>query len=462
MKLALVISALAVALTGCGGGGGGSSASSSSSSNIINGASSISSTSASSSSSPFIPSLVTGDFKGDGSIYVVLSGWINGTALPKVKIYKLTTTGVTDATTDILGADFSLSVHYPQVADFNRDGIDDIFFAGFTDGNVSSQSNQSVAFMSRAGQSHLRVDVLGSTWSHGTAVIDLNKDGWMDVANQYGDFWINNQANGFTYMANYSSWAGSQAFRGGALCSGDLDSSGTTSIVVVDVSVATAFKDTWIYKLDSNLQSYKVAELPVPYFERSNATTTSRSEDVSCVIGDLNGDGRLDIVVVSTLMDNSIVNVSGSQSMVQIYMNQGNLTFTETTDTAFIGGYNQSTLASYTPKLIDLNGDGKLDLWLMNTNKSGLCYGPQCSGIAESANQAWINSGTGAFTQAKRSYLNIVVQAYNLLSGSNSNTAGIMIPVKIDGAWNFAISNSWSNGAATITYFGYAKSQLTF
>jgi hypothetical protein len=348
-------------------------------------------------------------------------------------------------------------VDYPQVADFNRDGIDDIFFPGFTDGNGSSQSNQSVAFMSRSGQSHLRVDVSGLTWSHGSTVVDLNNDGWLDVANQYGDFWINNQANGFTYMPNYSSWAGSQAFRGSALCAGDLDSSGTSSIVVVDVSTATAFKDTWIYKLDSNLQSYKVAELPVPYYERSNATTTSRSADVSCVIGDLNGDGRLDIVVVSALMDDTIVSASGAQSIVQIYMNQGNLTFTETTDTAFIGGYNQSILASYTPKLIDLNGDGKLDIWLMNTNSA-----VSASGTAESANQAWINSGSGTFTQSKRSYLNTVVQAYNLLSGSNSHTAGIMIPIKINGAWNFAISNSWSNGALTITYFGYAKSQLTF
>ena len=142
---------------------------------------------------------------------------------------------------------------------------------------------------------------------------------------------------------------------------------------------------------------------------------------------------------------------------MQIYINQGNLTFTETTDTAFVGGYNQSALASYTPKLIDLNGDGKLDIWLMNTNNT-----MSSSGTADSANQAWINSGTGTFTQAKRSYLNTVTQAYNLLSGSNSNTAGIMIPVKINGTWNFAISNSWSNGAATITYFGYAKSQLTF
>jgi hypothetical protein len=456
MKLALVISALAVALTGCGGGGGSGSSTTSSGSTAVTTNASISSMNAGSSSHPFIPSLATGDFKGDGSTYVVLSGWLVGTTVPSVKIYKVDATGATDATTDILGGAFSLSVHYPLIADFNRDGIDDIFFAGFTDGDSASQTNQSVAFMSRSGQSHLRVDLPGLTWSHGATVLDLNNDGWLDVANQYGDFWINNQSNGFTYMANYSSWSGSQAFRGSGLCSGDLDSSGTTSIVAVDVSTASAFKDTWIYKLDSNLQSYKVAELPIPYFERSNTTTTARSHDVSCVVGDLNNDGRLDIVVVSYLYDNSVTNTAGAQSMVQIYMNQGNLTFTETTDTA-IAGYNQSTLASYTPKLIDLNGDGKLDLWLMNTNST-----VSSSGTAESANQAWINSGTGTFTKTKSSYLNIVVQAYNLLSGSNSNTAGIMIPVKINGAWNFAISNSWSNGTLTITYFGYAKSQLTF
>jgi len=451
MKLALVISALAVALTGCGGGGGGSSTTSSGSTAVTTDAS-ISSMSAGSSSHPFIPSLATGDFRGDGSTYVVLSGWLVGTTVPSVKIYKTTATSATDATTDILGADFSLSVHYPLVADFNRDGIDDIFFAGFTDGNSASQSNQSVAFMSRSGQSHLRVDVPGMTWSHGSTAIDLNNDGWLDVANAQGDFWFNNQAGGFTYQAHTAgnTWSGS------GLCSGDLDNSGTTSIVVTDVDTgATFFNDTWIYKLDGNLRPYKVASLAVPYFDRTSITT-ERSHDVSCLVGDLNSDGRLDIVVVSYLNNIAVTDVLGAQSQVQIYMNQGNLVFTETTDTA-MAGYNQSILASYTPKLIDLNGDGKLDIWLMNTNST-----VSSSGTAESANQAWINSGTGTFTQAKRSYLNIVVQAYNLLSGSNSNTAGIMIPIKIAGAWNFAISNSWSNGAATITYFGYAKSQLTF
>jgi hypothetical protein len=450
MKLALVISALAVALTGCGGGGG-SSGSSSGSTNVTTNAS-ISSINSLSSSSPFIPSLATGNFKGDGSNYVVLSGWINGTATPSVKIYKVTATGATDATSDILGGNFSLSVHYPQVADFNRDGIDDIFFPGFTDGNYATDSNQSVVFMSRSGQSHLQVNLSGLTSSHGSTIVDLNADGWLDVANAQGDFWINNQANGFTYQEHITT----QTWSGSGLCSGDLDNSGTTSIIVTDVVTgAVFFNDTWIYKLDGNLRPVKVASLAVPYFDRSS-TITRRSHDVSCVVGDLNSDGRLDIIVVSYLYDNSVTDTAGAQSQVQIYMNQGNLTFTETTDTA-IAGYNQSTLASYTPKLIDLNGDGKLDIWLMNTNST-----VSSSGTAESANQAWINSGSGTFTQTKRSYLNTVVQAYNLLSGSNSNTAGIMIPVKINGIWNFAISNSWSNGALTITYFGYAKSQLTF
>lgn len=453
MKLALVISALAVALTGCGGGGGGGgggSGTSESGASPISNASLISSANVGSTSSPFIPSLVTGDFKGDGSTYVILSGWIVGTVVPSVKIYNLTATSVTDATTDVLGGDFSLSVQYPLVADFNHDGIDDIFFAGFTDASGYTEFNQSVAFMSRSGQSHLRVDVPGLTWSHGATVLDLNNDGWLDVSNQGGDFWINNQANGFTYLPRHQL----QTLAGIGLCSGDLDNSGTVSIVVTDVTINNPTKDAWIFKLDSNLQPYKVAELPVPYFDRTS--TTRRSHDVSCVVGDLNNDGKLDIVMISALTDDSVTAVSGAQSMVQIYMNQGNLTFTETTDIA-IAGYNQSTLSSYTPRLIDLNGDGKLDLWLMNTNRT-----VSSSGTAESANQAWINSGTGTFAQAKSSYLNTVVQAYNLLSGSSSNTAGIMIPVKINGAWNFAICNSWSNGALTITYFGYAKSQLTF
>lgn len=455
MKLALAISALAVALAGCGGGGGSSAAGSTSTSIATN--ASIASTTATSSGHPFIPSLVTGNFRGDGTTYVVLSGWLVGAGTPNVKVYQITAAGFADATQDILGSNFSLSVNYPLVADFNHDGIDDIFFAGFTDGDSATQSNQSVAFMSRAGQSHMRIDVPGQTWSHGSTVVDLNNDGWLDVANQYGDFWINNQANGFVYMPNYSGWAGSQAFHGMGLCAGDLDNSGTTSLVVTDVHTGNGvFNDTWIYKLDSNLQSYRVGALPVPYFDRAS-TTTERSHDVSCAIGDLNGDGLLDIVVVSALNDNAVVSVSGAQSVVQIYINQGNLVFSETTDTAFVGGYNQSTLSSYTPKLIDLNGDGKLDIWLMNTNRA-----VAANGTAESANQAWINSGTGTFTQPKRSYFNTVVQAYNLLSGSSTNTAGIMIPIKIDGTWNFAISNSWSNGFATITYFGYAKSRLTF
>ena len=450
----LVISALAVALTGCGGGGGSSGTNTNSA--VATMASMMSSTNATSSGHPFIPSLATGDFKGDGSTYVVLSGWLVGITTPSVKIYKLTATSATDATKDILGAEFSLSVHYPQIADFNRDGIDDIFFPGFTDGNDSTEWNQSVVFMSRAGQSHLQVNLPDLNSNHGSAVVDLNQDGWLDVTNSGGDFWINNQAGGFTFRIRDTM----QTWSGSGLCSGDLDNSGTVAFVVPDVDTGVLFfNDTWIYKLDNNLRPVKIASLPVPYFDRNsvaNGATVKRSHDISCLIGDLNNDGKLDIVVVSYLVDNAIINVSGPQSMVQIYMNQGNLIFTETTDTA-MAGYNQNALASYTPKLIDLNGDGKLDIWLMNTNST-----VSADTLAESANQAWINSGTGTFTQAKRSYFNTVVQAYNLLSGSNSNTAGIMIPVKINGVWNFAISNSWSNGARTITYFGYAKSQLTF
>jgi hypothetical protein len=126
----LVIPALAVALTGCGGGG---SSSSSGASNIADAIVTTSLTVAG-----YVencgcnPTLAAGEFSGAGIKYVVVSGWRAGNHLMPVKIYRLNTDGSTqDATTDILGGELQFSVNYPVVADFNKDGIDDIFLPGF-------------------------------------------------------------------------------------------------------------------------------------------------------------------------------------------------------------------------------------------------------------------------------------------------------------------------------------------
>jgi hypothetical protein len=438
----LVILALAMALTGCGGGGGGSASPSNPAvPSVLQAAGTMSVTSA------YVPSLISGDFAGNGSHYVLVSGWLaNSSPSSTVKIYKLNDNGTTvDATTDILGSEFVWSVNYPQVADFNHDGIDDIFFPGFTDGPGISQNNASVAFMSRAGHSHQRVDLDGLSWNHGTTLIDANQDGWMDVINSNGEMWINNQTGGFTYRTKDTFQTINYPMAGSGVCAGDLDGSGAPQIVLTDQSGFHASQ--FIYKLNAQLQPIYQGALPVPFFDKNNADqTTNRSHDVSCQIADVNGDGRKDVIVVSYLYDNSVTRVSGAQSIVQVYYNLGGYVFSDATDA--MPGYNQAVLASYTPKMIDFNNDGSLDLWLMNTN------------TAESGNQVWLNDRTGKFNQSRRQDFNNLVSQHASLNGIDPGVSGIMLPVKINGKWNFVIA-SVSTIKNTV-YVAYANTQWTF
>ena len=447
----LVIPALAVALTGCGGGGGGGSStgdSTGSANNNIPVASILVTAGTISTPSVFVPSLAAGNFDNTGNQYVMVSGWLaNSSPTATVKIYRLSSTGTaTDATADVLGSEFAWSVNYPQIADFNRDGVDDIFFPGFTDGPNLSQTNASVVFMSRPGQSHQRVDLAGLTWNHGTTVLDANQDGWPDVLNSNGEMWINNQVGGFTYRAKDTFLTINYPLAGAGVCAGDLDGSGATQVVLTDYVGLHASQ--LIYKLNANMEPIYQGALPVPYFDKNNTDATkNRSHDVSCQIVDVNGDGRRDVVVVSYLNDNTVTQANGAQSMVQIYYNLGGYVFSDATDISMTG-YNQGAVASYTPKVVDFNGDGHADIWLMNTNR------------AESGNQVWLNDGTGKFKQSRKQDFNTLTSQHATLNSVESDTSGIMLPVKINDKWNFIIATV-SDIKHTV-YVAYARTQWSF
>ena len=440
----LVIPALAVALTGCGGGGGGGGGANNDTPavSILVTAGTISTPSA------FVPSLAAGNFDNTGSQYVMISGWLaNSSPTATVKIYRLSSTGTaTDATADVLGSEFAWSVNYPQIADFNRDGVDDIFFPGFTDGANLLQNNPSVVFMSRPGQSHQRVDLAGLTWNHGTTVLDANQDGWPDVLNSNGEMWINNQVGGFTYRPKDTYLTIKHPLAGAGVCAGDLDGSGATQLVLTDQTGLHASQ--LIYKLNANMEPIYQGALPVPHFDKNNTDTTkNRSHDVSCQIVDVNGDGRRDVVVISYLNDNTVTRAIGAQSMVQIYYNLSDYVFSDATDISMTG-YNQGAVASYTPKVVDFNGDGHADIWLMNTNR------------AESGNQVWLNDGTGKFKQSRKQDFNILTSQHATLNSVESDTSGIMLPVKINNKWNFIIATV-SDIKHTV-YVAYARTQWSF
>ena len=429
---------LAAALTGCGGGGGGSGTVTP---QVVNGVT-ITAGFISTPSS-FIPSLVSGKFDGVNQ-YVVLSGWYRQDLTPPpVKVYKLNQDGTAaDATVAVLGSEHSISVNYPLVADFNHDGIDDIFFPGFTD-DPGTPNNPSYAFISRAGQSHQRVAVPGLAASHGSTVVDINGDGHVDVINSQGHMWLNDGTGQFSFRQGLN-WQNGypDSIGGSSVCAGDFDQSGTAQVVAIDLYLngTLPIQDSYIFKFDANLGPVKQAVLPMPWFDRAN-TGIEDSHDVSCVVGDVNNDGWQDVIVVSAKMQTTT-----PQSVVQIYLNRGNWQFDDVTTTAMMG-WSTDVLSSYTPKLHDFNGDGKLDIWLMDWDNWG-----------RNSNQLWLNSTAVSFTKTKQTDLDRLLLDFRTATNSSANTMGIMLPVKINGKWNFAFTASTYNKI----YIGYANTQWVF
>ena len=95
-------------------------------------------------------------------------------------------------------------------------------------------------------------------------------------------------------------------------------------------------------------------------------------------IGDLSGDSLPDIYLVNNMGDN------------RLYVNQGNFIFEDMTDQAGVAGNGDwSTGVS----LVDINGDGLLDIYVSN------------SGMSENRNnELFVNNGDGTFTESAREY----------------------------------------------------------
>ena len=440
MKLALVISALAVALTGCGGGGGSSGGTNSPLTSVL--IKKIGTTG--STSSAFIPTLVSGEFAGGGSKYAVVSGWyVNDLSGPPVKIYKLNADGTAqDATVAILGSEFSFSVMHPVVADFNNDGIDDIFFPGFTD-QPGTPNNPSTVFVSRQGQSHQRYDLADPVSAHASVAVDLDNDGDLDVISNQGQAWINNGVGIFTYRKYSNSGAS-------GVCAGDFNNTGRSQLVFTDSY--DSIQDTYIYEVNTTYTEFnnltKVATLPVPYFDK-DSTTQEISHDVSCIVADFDNDGKPDIVMVSASNSPAILaGTSPPQSRVHVYINQGNYVFAESSGLA---SYNSNTLSSYTPKAMDFNNDGRPDIWLGSWNTWSNSV----------SNQFWINNGSGQFAQQAVSKITSILDSFRLVSNDTTPAGnyGVALPVKIDGKWNLV----FTGGSATNQHsIGYAMTQWTF
>lgn len=102
-----------------------------------------------------------------------------------------------------------------------------------------------------------------------------------------------------------------------------------------------------------------ISRLPQSRFFLSKWTSKNFTgyENLGIVPIDINNDGKLDVAMFSQPVKSN----DNNYSEVQFMQNDGNGNFTDVTDTVLVG-YNTNLRVSYVPRLIDINGDGLMDI----------------------------------------------------------------------------------------------------
>ncbi|HMJ68058.1 MAG TPA: VCBS repeat-containing protein [Cyclobacteriaceae bacterium] len=248
------------------------------------------------------------------------------------------------------------------VADFDNNGLSDLFFAGNMVPNRMYLNQGDFKFNDVTETALINVQ---GRWNSGVSIVDINNDGWMDVyvtatmladsANRRNMLFVNNGLNP-EGIPTFSEMAGSYG----------IDDKGYSQMA--------AFFD---YDNDDDLDLYvltnaRMTNVPTNYrpkivdgtalnndrFYRNNGdgTFTNATKEagitiegygLGLAIADFNLDGRPDIYVSNDYLSNDI-----------LYINNGNGTFTNQIG-RYIGHQSQFSMGS---DVADVNNDGRPDI----------------------------------------------------------------------------------------------------
>ena len=304
--------------------------------------------------------------------------------------------------------------------DFNGDGLKDIFLSAYTD--MDYPVNAYVLYNTGAGFNKVSMGL--QTWQHSVRSYDINQDGYDDVIPVgYADM--------PRYMGSGNGLVKFSGFTGGSgLALGDFMKTGKASVIFVDAG--RGLSDTYLYNFDFLTPGFVsvnlVSQLPGPRLE--SIAPTASSHDIRAVPFDFNDDGLLDVITIGYgfgLNDTAV-----HRSEIQFLVNKGNGVFEDATPTYRIG-FDVSGNVGYTPQVLDVNQDGRLDLflsqpdWLPKYNSTTLLLQQQNSTFVDTARSiltSAIDSGGGQ---------GILVQGPNKA-----------IYLVTEGAWN------WNNPQTTV------------
>jgi hypothetical protein len=248
------------------------------------------------------------------------------------------------------------------IADFNNDGLKDIFFAGNLVSNKLYLNKGNFKFSDVTSTANVNVP---GRWNSGVAVVDINNDGWLDIyvtatmqpraEDRLNMLFVNNGPNG-EGIPTFTEKAGSYGIAGGGY------------------SVMAAFFD---YDKDDDLDLYllinqRMNNVPTNYRPKiadgtaanndklyrnnGNGTFSEVTKEAGILlegyglglaIADLNKDGWPDIYVSNDYLSNDV-----------LYINNGNGTFTNKIG-EYIGHQSQFSMGN---DVSDVNNDALPDI----------------------------------------------------------------------------------------------------
>lgn len=293
------------------------------------------------------------EINNDGQNDIIISGY-NGT-----KLFRNNGGLSFTDNTSVWGSAFSSSIktNRLQFEDLNNDGYKDIFFPNGTEGGAGEQNrvyswNNSISVFDDKTSSWLPTD---NSTSIDVDFADINNDGFRDiiVANQNTASFIYLTSSPTIVNPNYTLYSPFAANNATGIHFGDFNNDNLIDVVEVSSNKNNPIK---IY-LNTGTTSNPA------YSSSQNITNTGISGATWDVeVYDINSDGNDDIITADF-------------GESQIFISNGNGTFTDATTTYFPQDEFREAWFAKSLKLYDINQDGIMDIYFCRDNQDLVFYG---------------------------------------------------------------------------------------